>query len=101
MTKYNRWGEPMPERLTGELGEAWALVLMNNEYFDGEDGIAYGAQQRLIREWRENKPAEVIITPWGSRGGVTHRYGTAREAYRVAVRLAAQQNAYVTVRATA
>lgn len=56
----NQWGEPMPLNLSGPLARAWGRVLIVNEWFDGEEGIQYGAQQRLIREWNENKPSTVV-----------------------------------------
>jgi hypothetical protein len=82
----NKWGEPMPVKLTGPLARAWARVLVANEYFDGEDGIAYGVQQRLIREWNENGPAEVIEYQYGSREPKRTRFEHRQDAERYADR---------------
>jgi len=80
----NQYGEPMPVKLTGPLARAWERELVVNEWFDGEDGIAAGAQQRLIREWNENKPSRVTsFTGWhGERQ--TQDFPTRREAERFA-----------------
>jgi len=80
----NQWGEPMPVKLTGPLASAWNRVLVANEWFDGEDAIAAGAQQRLIREWNENGPSIVrTYTGWNGLPEVT-RHRSRREAERYA-----------------
>lgn len=67
MTKYNQWGEPMPQKSTGPKARAWARVLIANEWFDGEDGIAASAQDRMLREWDENLPSTVsYLSGWGN-----------------------------------
>lgn len=82
----NQWGEPMPVRLTGPLGRAWSHVYMVNEGFDGEDGIAYSAQQRLIREWNANGPATVTVYAYASPSGTATKrsFATVRAAYAYA-----------------
>lgn len=85
----NKWGEPMPVKLTGPLARAWDRVLISNEWFDGEDGIAYGAQQRLIREWNENKPSVVIVYRFGSYEPDRYTFDTRQAAERFADTLAA------------
>jgi hypothetical protein len=87
MPKRNPWGEPVPERLKGALGRAWDRILVANEWFDGEDGIAYGHQQRLIREWRENKPSTVVMYSYSTRETVVKTFETRQraEAYAEAV----------------
>lgn len=85
----NRWGEPMPRRLAGALGEAWAHEYMTNEGFDGEDAIAAGVQERLIRDWNTNGPA-TLTTFDGYRLGrhpeqTVREVPTLREAYRLAI----------------
>lgn len=82
MPEYDRWGEPIPVKLTGPLGRAWSRVLYANEMFDGETGIQYGAQQRLIREWNENKPATVTVHRYDQweRGDQKYSFPTRRAA---------------------
>lgn len=82
----NRWGEPMPVRLTGALGEAWSHLYMVNEGFDGEDAIAHGVQARLIRDWNANGPATVRTFDYRTRQTSTRDFPTIREAYRYAIR---------------
>ena len=93
----NQYGEPIPVKLTGPLATAWARVLMANEWFDGEDGIAYGAQQRLIREWNENGPAEVITYQYGSQQPTRTRFDKRRDAERYADTLDADYVAVTSV----
>jgi hypothetical protein len=81
----NAWGEPMPVRLNGALGEAWSHLYMENEGFDGEDGIAHGAQARLIRDWNENGPATVAAFDYRTRATSTRDFPTVRAAYRYAI----------------
>lgn len=80
----NKWGEPMPKKLTGPLAAAWQRVLIANEWFDGEDAIAAGAQQRLIREWNENGPAEVIVYTYGTREPRRTQFEHRKDAERYA-----------------
>lgn len=94
----NAWGEPKPERLSGEQADAWALIMTNAEWFDGEDAIAYGAQQRFLAEWRENKPATVYIRQYGTNVTATRPFPDTRRAYRAALRLMARrEDVYVSV----
>jgi hypothetical protein len=88
MPKRNACGEPIPRQLKGALGRAWNRMLADNEWFDGEDGIAYGAQQRLIREWRENKPSVVEVFSYRTRAYVSaETFETRRRAEAAAERI--------------
>jgi len=84
LRQMERNGELKPLRLQGAQGEAWALVMSNNEWFDGEDGIAYSAQQRFLSDWRENLPASVVLDSHPG-GVVTRDFPTYREACAFAV----------------
>jgi hypothetical protein len=94
---YDYEDEPKPVRLTGPIVSAWNRVLVANEWFDGETYFQYGAQQRLIREWNENKPSIVTaITGWNGKPEVT-RHRSRREAEQYADAIESSVD-YITVR---
>ena len=97
MTTYNAWGEPQPAKLTGPLGRAWARIMYANEFFDGEEGIQHGAQQRLIREWNENAPSRVHMYDYRTQQDTTRDFPTRREAEAYADALDSFDEGMVTV----
>lgn len=80
--------EPKPRALTDPAQQdAWGRTMVANEWFDGEDGIAYGAQVAFLREWRENAPAQLTVYPgYGVRSASVSRsyFATYRAAWRAA-----------------
>lgn len=95
----NRYGEPMPRRLTGAQAEAWALVMEQNEWFDGEDAIAAGVQSAFLREWAENQPARLTTRSYGRTAGATvHSYfPTIRQAWAQALATYSRSNGMLAI----
>lgn len=93
----NRWGEPMPLRLGGLQGEAWAAIMAANEWFDGEDGIAYSAQQTFLRRWSANSPATVTVYNYRTGKQTKQAFDHYRDACRYMVDANARdtQQAYI------
>jgi hypothetical protein len=96
----NAYGEPMPKRLTGAAADAWSLIMVNQEWFDGEDAIAAGVQSAFLREWAENAPARMTVRSYDgpSYGATSHRYfPTIRAAWAEAVATEQRSNGRVSV----
>lgn len=66
MTEY-RHGEPVPETLTDPAkARAWNRVMIANEWFDGEDAIAWSAQQAMLEAWDVQQPTVVDMIKYST-----------------------------------
>ena len=81
MTEYNGWGEPVPEQLTDPAqARAWNRLLVANEWFDGEDGIAHGAQQAMLADWNRRQPTIIEMYQYSTGKSEKRARGSRREA---------------------